>query len=88
MNLDLWSDKCFPEVWNRVFCRGSRWGQVVNDRNQSQYSKMKISYKNKSLIYESMGIPLVGEYRGAMCVRLGINKMWVEKQSRQNIHEW
>jgi len=27
--------KGFPEVWNRGFVGGSRWGQVVNDRIQS-----------------------------------------------------
>ena len=44
---------------------------------------MKISYKKKvCLIYESMGIALVGENGGAMGVRSGINKMQVETQSR------
>ena len=41
---------------------------------------MKISYKNLSLIYGSMGIALVGENGGVMCVRSGINKMWAETQ--------
>jgi len=50
---------------------------------------MKISYKKRgSYIYESMSIALVRENRGAMGARLGINKMQVETQSRQNIHEW
>ena len=48
---------------------------------------MKIAYKNKSLIYESTGIALVGENGDAMGVRLGINKLWVETQSRQNVDE-
>jgi len=69
MKLDLCSDKGFLEVWNRGFAGRQEWGQVVNDRNQSQYLNMKISYKNESLIYESVGI---------MGVRLGINKMQVE----------
>jgi len=43
---------------------------------------MKILYKNKSLIYESTGIALVGENGGVMGARSGINKMWVETQSR------
>ena len=55
-------------------------GQVVNDRNQSQYLNMKISYKTRSLIYESTGIALVGENGGAMGVRSGINKMQAETQ--------
>ena len=42
---------------------------------------MKIAYRNKSVIYKSMGIALVGENRGVMGVRSGINKMWVETQS-------
>jgi len=76
MKLDLWSDKGFVEVWNRGgLCRGSRQGQVVNDRNQSQYSNIKISYKTKSLIYKSTGIALIGENGGAIGVRLGINKV-------------
>ena len=81
--LDLWSDKGFPEVQNRGVCRWSRWGWVVNDRNQSWYSNMKISYKTGSLIYKSTGIALVRENGGAMGVmgvRLGINKMQVETQ--------
>jgi len=48
---------------------------------------MKILYKNKSLIYESMSKELVRENGGAMGARLGINKMQVETQSRQNVHE-
>ena len=43
---------------------------------------MKISYKTRSLIYESMGIALVGENGGVMGSRSGINKMQVETQSR------
>jgi len=43
---------------------------------------MKISYKKESHIYESTGIALVGENGGAIDVRLGINKMQVETQSR------
>ena len=39
---------------------------------------MRISYKNKSLIYESVGIALVRENEGAIDVRLGINKVQVE----------
>ena len=42
---------------------------------------MEISYKNKSLIYESTGIELFRENGGAIDVRSGINKMWVETQS-------
>jgi len=79
MKLDLWSDKGFLEVQNRGgLCGGSIWGQVVNDRNQSQYSNIKISYKTKSLIYKSTGIALIGENGGAIGVRSGMNKMWVE----------
>ena len=48
---------------------------------------MRISYKNRSLIYESMGIALVRENRGATGAMLGINKMWVETRSRQNVDE-
>ena len=84
MNLDLWSDKGFLEVQNREVCGGkSRWGRVVNDRNQSRYSNINISYKTKSLIYKSMGIALVGENGGAMGATSGINKMRGETQSRQ-----
>jgi len=43
---------------------------------------MKILYKIRSLEYESTGIVLVRENGGAMGVRLGINKMQVETQSR------
>ena len=39
---------------------------------------MRISYKIKSLIYESAVIALVGENRGAIGARLGINKVQVE----------
>jgi len=45
---------------------------------------MKISYKRVCLIYKSAGIALVRENGGAMGVRLGINKMRVETQLRQN----
>ena len=88
MKLDLWSEKGFPEVRNGGVCRGVKRGQVVNDRNQSRYLNIKISYRTKSLIYKSMGIALVRENGGAMGARSGINKMRVETQSRQNIHEW
>ena len=64
----------------RGFVGESGWGRVVNHRNQSRYSNMKISYKTRSLIYESMGIALVGENGGAMGVRSGINKMKMETQ--------
>ena len=37
--------------------------------------EMLNAYMNGSLIYESAGIELVGENRGAMGARLGINKM-------------
>jgi len=36
---------------------------------------IRVSYKNKSLIYKSTGIALVGENRGAIGARLGINKV-------------
>ena len=49
---------------------------------------MKVSYNNKSLIYESMGISLIRENEGAIGVRSGINKVQVKTQSRKNIHEW
>ena len=49
---------------------------------------IKISYKIESLIYESAVIALVREIGGAIGVRMGINKVQVETQSRQNIHEW
>ena len=68
--------KGFLEVWNRGFVGGQEQGPVVNDRNQSQYSNMKIS----SLIYESTGIALVRENRGVIDVRSGINKVQVETQ--------
>ena len=40
----------------------------------------RILYKNKSLIYKSTGIALVGENGGEIGVRSGINKMQVETQ--------
>jgi len=44
---------------------------------------MKIAYKNKSLIYESTGIALVGENGGVIGVRLGINKgEWKHNQGK------
>ena len=43
---------------------------------------IRISYKNKSLIYKSAVIALVGENRGVIGVRMGINKVQVETQSR------
>jgi len=39
---------------------------------------IRMLYKNKSLIYKSMGIALVRENGGVIGVRLGINKMRVE----------
>jgi len=84
MKLDLWSDKgFFQKSGTEGFAGKSRWGRVVNDRNQSRYSNINISYKTKSLIYKSMGIALVGENGGAMGATSGINKMRVETQSRQ-----
>ena len=53
---------------------GQEWGRVVNDRNQSRYSNMKVSYKNKGLIYESTGIALVRGNGGAIDAGLGINR--------------
>ena len=43
---------------------------------------MRISYKNKSLIYEPVVIALVGENRGVIDARSGINKVQVETQSK------
>ena len=43
--------------------------------NQSRYSNIRISYRNKSVVYESTGIALVRENGGAIGVRLGINKV-------------
>jgi len=36
---------------------------------------MKVSYKNKCLIYKSMGIALVRENGGAIDARSGINRV-------------
>jgi len=58
--------------------RGTRQGQVVNDRNQSQYSNIRILYKNNILIYELAVIALVRENGSAIGARLGINKVQVE----------
>jgi len=48
---------------------------------------IRISYKFKGLIYESVVIALVRENGGVIGVRTGINKVQVETQTRQNIHE-
>jgi len=56
---------------------GPTCGPTIVQGNTNNNTTSAIT-KNKSLIYESMGIALVGENRGAIGARSGINKVQVE----------
>jgi len=58
------------------------WGIKMGLSSQWQKSKLIFEHEDiiqtESLIYESMGIALVGENGGVIDARSGINKVWVE----------
>jgi len=74
--------KGFPEVQDRGL-QGVKTGSSSQwQTSESIFEHEDIIQKRESLINESVGIALVGENGGVMGVRLGINKLQVETQSR------
>jgi len=56
MKLDLWSDKGFPEVQNKGFCKGVRTGSI------SQLQKSKLIFEHEDIIQKLESYIQVNRY--------------------------